>query len=87
VTDHLTVRVPWHDQRWNGRVCQAPSRNTFCLDLKRIRLEKDDAVSVFNGPDPDVRMVQSPDAEAEVIASCSGNAPGRASHPRKLASS
>ena len=40
---HLNVRVPWHDTRWNGRVCKAPSGNSFCLDLDRIRAERDDA--------------------------------------------
>ena len=39
---HLTTRVAWHDSRWNGSVCQAPSCNSFCTALDRIRLEKDD---------------------------------------------
>lgn len=42
MTQHLTVRVAWHDQRWNGTVCSAPSRNSFCLDLDRVREERDD---------------------------------------------
>jgi hypothetical protein len=37
---HLTVRVAWHQDRWNGTVCQAASRNTYCLDLDRIREER-----------------------------------------------
>lgn len=40
---HLTVRVAWHQQRWNGTVCAAASDNSFCLDLDRIREERDDA--------------------------------------------
>ncbi len=39
---HLTARVAWHDSRWDGRVCQAPSCNSFCTALDRIRLEKID---------------------------------------------
>src|SRR4051794_23440409 len=39
---HLTVRVAWHDTRWNGRVCSAPSCNSFCTALDRIREERDD---------------------------------------------
>lgn len=39
---HLTMRVAWHDDRWNGRVCKAPSKNPFCVALDRIREEKDD---------------------------------------------
>lgn len=40
---HLTLRVAWHDNRWNGRICKAPSRNSFCVALDRIRRERDDA--------------------------------------------
>jgi len=39
---HLTLRVAWHDNRWNGRVCQSPSNNPFCVALDRIREERDD---------------------------------------------
>jgi hypothetical protein len=43
MTQHLTVRVAWHQERWNGTVCGAASSNSFCLDLDRIREERDDA--------------------------------------------
>ena len=33
---HVTIRVPWHDTGWTGRVCAAPSSNTSCLALSRI---------------------------------------------------
>jgi hypothetical protein len=39
---HLTVRVAWHDSRWNGRVCSGPSCDSFCTALDRIRQERDD---------------------------------------------
>ena len=39
---HLNLRVAWHDSRWNGHVCRAPSKNSFCIDLDRIRLERKD---------------------------------------------
>lgn len=42
VAQHLTVRVAWHQERWNGTVCGAASTNSFCLDLDRIREERDD---------------------------------------------
>lgn len=42
MTNHLNVRVAWHDSRWSGRVCNKPSDNSFCVDLDRIREEKDD---------------------------------------------
>jgi hypothetical protein len=43
MSQHLTVRVAWHQERWNGTVCRLASNNSFCLDLDRIREERDDA--------------------------------------------
>ena len=40
---HLSVRIPWHDTGWDGRVCAAPSANVACLALKRIHEERDDS--------------------------------------------
>jgi len=40
---HLSLRVAWHDSRWDGRVCKLPSNNSFCVALDRIREERDDA--------------------------------------------
>jgi hypothetical protein len=40
---HLTVRVAWHDRAWDGTVCDHPSENGFCLALKRIREDRNDA--------------------------------------------
>lgn len=40
---HLTIRVAWHDNRWNGTVCDKPSRNSFCVALDRIRKERNEA--------------------------------------------
>jgi AAA domain/UvrD-like helicase C-terminal domain len=43
-TRHLSVRVPWHDTDWTGRICSAPSDNGSCLALPRITEERIDAV-------------------------------------------
>lgn len=40
---HLTMRVAWHDNKWNGTVCSAPKSNSFCIALDHIRLERDDS--------------------------------------------
>lgn len=40
---HLTVRVAWHDSGWDARICAAPSRNSYCLELDRVRKERNDA--------------------------------------------
>ena len=39
---HLTQRVAWHDEKWNGGVCKSPSENSFCIALDRIRAERND---------------------------------------------
>lgn len=40
---HLSIRVPWHDTAWDGRVCAAPHLNGSCLKLKRIAEGRQDA--------------------------------------------
>lgn len=37
---HLSVRVPWHDTDWTGRVCDKPGENHFCAVLKNIKENK-----------------------------------------------
>jgi hypothetical protein len=39
---HISIRVPWHDTGWDGRVCAAPRLNGSCLKLKRIAESRDD---------------------------------------------
>ena len=39
---HLSIRVPWHDLGWDGRVCAAPRRNDSCLSLTNIALHRND---------------------------------------------
>lgn len=43
---HLSVRVPWHDTAWDGRVCEHPLDNSACLRLGRIAEERNDALEV-----------------------------------------
>ncbi len=38
---HISIRVAWHDRKWNGTVCKCPIQNTFCMQLKRIAEDKD----------------------------------------------
>lgn len=39
-TRHLSVRVPWHDASWNGKVCSKPRENGSCMFLPRINESK-----------------------------------------------
>jgi hypothetical protein len=39
---HISIRVPWHDTGWDGRVCANPHLNDACLKLRRIAEGRDD---------------------------------------------
>ena len=39
---HISIRVPWHDTGWDGRVCAAPRLNGACLNLGRIAEKRND---------------------------------------------
>ncbi|MBZ9628160.1 AAA family ATPase [Psychroflexus sp. CAK1W] len=46
---HLTLRVAWHDNKWNGTICKDPENNTYCngfhsLLSERIRKRKDENI-------------------------------------------
>ena len=43
---HLSIRVPWHDNGWNGTVCRNPLANSSCLLLDRIRETRNDDFEV-----------------------------------------
>ena len=31
MTVHISARIAWHDNGWNGRICQNPKANTYCV--------------------------------------------------------
>ena len=31
---HITARLAWHNDGWNGAVCRHPERNTYCIGAK-----------------------------------------------------
>ena len=40
---HLTVRMAWHDNNWDGKVCCNPEGNTYCTGAHSLlsgRIEK-----------------------------------------------
>lgn len=39
---HLSVRLAWHDNGWNGRVCSEPHLNAHCIRNEQIRKGRDD---------------------------------------------
>ena len=36
----ISVRVPWHDSRWDGSVCRRPDQNCHCVDYDNILKNK-----------------------------------------------
>ena len=40
---HLSVRLAWHDSGWDGRICQDPHLNAYCIAHEHIRDSRDDA--------------------------------------------
>ncbi|TNE43157.1 MAG: RNA helicase [Deltaproteobacteria bacterium] len=45
-TQHISIRVPWHDNGWNGTVCQKPGSNHACRVLPRVAEGKDDTKEI-----------------------------------------
>ena len=42
MAQHYSFRVPWHDNGWDGTVCQYPGENNSCLRLKNIYENRND---------------------------------------------
>lgn len=43
MTQHLTIRMAWHDNKRNGKVCLNPEENTYCTGTHSLlsdRLER-----------------------------------------------
>ncbi len=47
-TQHISIRVPWHDSGWTGTVCRTPRGNTSCLVLRNIGGKRDDSAEEAN---------------------------------------
>ena len=39
---HISIRVPWHDKKWNGSICDHAKNNSACLVLKNCSENRDD---------------------------------------------
>ena len=42
MAQHLSVRIPWKDNGYDGLVCEKPCYNNACLRLANIALSRDD---------------------------------------------
>ena len=34
MTKHMSIRLAWHNEGWNGHICQKPCENTYCIQTK-----------------------------------------------------
>lgn len=41
-TKHISIRVPWHDSKWEGCICRSPKENSACLILANCAQKRDD---------------------------------------------
>ncbi len=46
MVQHLSIRIPWKDNGYDGRVCDDPLRNNDCLRLTNIAKNRDDQFEV-----------------------------------------
>lgn len=37
---HMTVRMAWHDNNWDGRVCKEPEKNHYCVGSHSLLSER-----------------------------------------------
>ncbi len=37
---HITLRLAWHNDGWNGRICEKPTENTYCVGCASYPAEK-----------------------------------------------
>src|SRR6266852_3703986 len=40
MSNHLTVRMAWHDNNWNGTVCGDPRGNVYCVGSHSLLSER-----------------------------------------------
>lgn len=46
MSQHISIRVPWHDHDWDGTVCADPTSNNACLRLPNIAKNRDDKAEI-----------------------------------------
>lgn len=40
MTTHFTVRMAWHDNKWNGKICSDPVANVYCAGSRSLLSER-----------------------------------------------
>lgn len=62
---HVSVRVPWHDNKWNGRVCLDVAGNSACLALKRTAESRNDPFEIAHQDESFDELERMPPCLAE----------------------
>ncbi len=44
MTVHLSARLTWHENAWNGRICDNPTSNAACMIHEHVRNDRDDTI-------------------------------------------
>ncbi|WP_292364382.1 AAA family ATPase [Mesorhizobium sp.] len=44
MTTHLSARLTWHDDAWNGHICKQPTLNAACMVHDHVRSHRDDGI-------------------------------------------
>ncbi len=73
---HLTARLVWHDNSWDGCICQNPKANTSCIVHQHIREGRNDEQEHSNRGRP---LLQIPDR----LPPCSRDSGAYSAHPYK----
>jgi hypothetical protein len=42
MAQHISIRIPWKDNGYNGLVCDEPCYNNSCMRLANIHQNRDD---------------------------------------------
>lgn len=72
----MTLRLAWHNDGWNGRICEKPAENTYCVgcssypgemirERRNLELEKQNAGILFDQLDEPPACMYSASAFAE----------------------
>jgi hypothetical protein len=66
---HITARLAWHDDGWNGSICRAPEKNTYCVGCKSF---PGDVIARGRDLDREIKLAgRTPDAFEGYVPPCS----------------
>lgn len=54
---HVTARMAWHDNGWDGRICDNPAANTYCTGNHSLLSER---IAREKSPDPNKEKAREP---------------------------